>query len=204
MLLAECAARGWPARRCEPVADEPDAVASLFANAGAAEDFLVTTGGVSMGDLDLLPAAAEAAGFRLLFHGVAMRPGKPVAFGQRGDCWWIGLPGNPVSASVVFRLLGTEALSRFEGDARPAAPRVRAWLSARLPAAGDRDRFFDADCRNVGTSLRATPMRSSGSHDLAAYGRANALVYSPAGTPALPAGADVDVILLSAAAGVES
>jgi molybdopterin molybdotransferase len=201
MLLAECAARGWPARRMAPVADDPAAVSALFAQAGADEDFLVTTGGVSAGDLDLLPAAAEAAGFEILFHGVRMRPGKPIAFGVRDSVWWIGLPGNPVSASIGFRLLGCEALARFEGDASPAPPRATARLQSPLPASGERDRFFDARCLASGGTLLVTPLRSSGSHDLAALARANALVFSPAGTPARAPGDVVEVILLSPLSG---
>ena len=198
MLLAECDARGWPARRAAAVPDDPAAVAALFRDAGAHEDFLITTGGVSAGDLDLLPAAAEAAGFRILFHGVAMRPGKPVAFAIRDRVCWIGLPGNPVSASIGFRLLACEALARFEGDASPGAPRLAARLVLPLPAAGERDRFFDADCREASGALEVEPLRSSGSHDLAALARANALVFSPAGSPARAAGELVRVVLLSA------
>ncbi len=199
MLLAECASRGWAARRCPPVPDDPAAVAALFGRAGQSEDFLVTTGGVSAGDLDLLPGAAAAAGFRVLFHGVAMRPGKPIAFAEREGVWWIGLPGNPVSSFVGFHVLAAEALSRFEGDREPSAPSFPARLAAPLPAAGDRDRFFDALCRIEpgSATLSAIALRSSGSHDLAALARANALIHVPAGSPALPARADVRVLLLA-------
>lgn len=196
MLLAECANRGWRARRGHSVPDEPTAVAALFARAGEEEDFLVTTGGVSAGDLDLLPEAAAAAGFEILFHGVRMRPGKPVAFAKRGKTFWIGLPGNPVSASVGFHVLAREAFGRFEGDTLPAAPRIRAILSNALPAAGPRDRFFDAVWSADQAPGLVRPLRSSGSHDLAAYARANVLVHSPAGTPALAEGAEVECLLL--------
>jgi molybdopterin molybdotransferase len=196
MLLAECAARGWIARRAAPVPDDPGAVAELFAAAGAAEDFLVTTGGVSAGDRDLLPAAAAAAGFEILFHGLAIRPGKPTAFARRGDTFWLGLPGNPVAASVAFHLIGREALGRFEGDLRASAPRIRARLVGALPAAGDRDRFFDAVWSSTGTESRVAPLRPSGSHDLASYAKANALVHCPAGSPAQAAGDEVWAILL--------
>lgn len=197
MLLAECASHGWPARRLPPVPDDPSSVAALFEAAGEAEDFLVTTGGVSAGDLDLLPSAAATAGFEILFHGVSMRPGKPIAFARRKGVFWIGLPGNPVSAAVGFRVLACEALARFEGDACPSQPRLRARLAAPLPASGDRDRFFDAECVDRDGVLVAAPLRSSGSHDLAALSRANALVFCPAGSPALAAGAEVSVLLLS-------
>ena len=199
MLLAECRALGRTPRRAPPVADTPDAVARLFASAGETEDFLITTGGVSAGDLDLLPGAAIAAGFTILFHGVAMRPGKPVALARRGRVFWLGLPGNPVSASVGFHVLGREALDRFEGDALPGPPRMRARLTLPIPPAGDRERFHDAVWSAGNGQAEAEPLVSSGSHDLAAHARGNSLIDVPAGSPDLPAGAEVSCLLLAPA-----
>jgi molybdopterin molybdotransferase len=199
MLLAECRALGRTPRRAPPVADSPDAVARLFAAAGETEDFLITTGGVSAGDLDLLPGAAAAAGFTILFHGVAMRPGKPVAFARRGRVFWLGLPGNPVSASVGFHVLGREALDRFEGDALPGPPRMRARLTLPLPPTGDRERFHDAVWSAGSGQAEAEPLSSSGSHDLAAHARGNSLIDVPAGSPELPAGSEVSCLLLAPA-----
>jgi len=197
MLLAECAALGWSARRGPAVADTSGDVERLFAEAGEREDFLITTGGVSAGDFDLLPPAAAAAGFEILFHRVAMQPGKPIAVGRRHNVFWIGLPGNPVSAAVGFHVFAREALARFEGEMDPSAPRVAALLARALEPAGERDRFFGAALDRSGSELRVEPLRTSGSHDLAAHGRANALICVPAGTPRLPEGAVVSCLLLS-------
>lgn len=197
MLLAECAALGWTARRAPAVPDDPAHVARLFAEAGESEDFLITTGGVSAGDLDLLPPAAAVAGFDILFHRVAMQPGKPIAVGRRGRVFWIGLPGNPVSAAVGFHVFAREALARFEGETDPAAPRVTAILKRALESSGERDRFLDATLDFSDSVLRVEPLRSSGSHDLAAHGRANALIHVPAGSPRLPEGDSVSCLLLS-------
>ncbi len=196
MLLAECAALGWSARRGDPVADTAAEVGRLFAEAGEREDFLITTGGVSAGDFDLLPPAAATAGFEILFHRVAMQPGKPIAVGRRRNVFWIGLPGNPVSAAVGFHVFVREALARFEGEANPGAPRVAALLGGPLEPAGERDRFHDAALDRSGSG-RVEPLRTSGSHDLAAHGRANALICVPAGTPRLEEGAPVSCLLLS-------
>ncbi|MEP6800648.1 MAG: gephyrin-like molybdotransferase Glp [Acidobacteriota bacterium] len=197
MLLAECAALGWSARRADAVADTAAEVGRLFAEAGEREDFLITTGGVSAGDFDLLPPAAAAAGFEILFHGVAMQPGKPIAVGRRRNAFWMGLPGNPVSAAVGFHVFVREALARFEGDADPAAPRVAALLTRSLGPAGERDRFHDGALDRSGGQLRVEPLRTSGSHDLAAHGKGNALICVPAGTPRLEEGASVSCLLLS-------
>ncbi|MEP6768554.1 MAG: gephyrin-like molybdotransferase Glp [Acidobacteriota bacterium] len=197
MLLAECTALGWTARRGTAVADTPEEVARLFAEAGEAEDFLITTGGVSAGDLDLLPPAAAAGGFEILFHRVAMQPGKPIAIGRRGGVFWIGLPGNPVSAAVGFHVFAREALARFEGETDPAAPRVTARLTLPIDPSAERDRFLDAALNVSQSVLTVEPLRSSGSHDLAAHGRANALIHVPSGGPRLPEGATVSCLLLS-------
>ena len=201
MLLAACREAGWPARRLPGLPDEPDAVARLFHSAGESEDFLITTGGVSAGDLDLLPAAAAAAGFEILFHGVSVRPGKPIAFGRRRDTIWIGLPGNPVSASVGFVVFAREAIARFEGDAAPRAPRIPARLTEAIRGAGAREAFVDGVWTAGPEGNRVSPVRSAGSHDLAAHALANALIHLPAFGSALAAGAQVECLLRTGARG---
>jgi molybdopterin molybdotransferase len=195
MLAALCRARGWPAAARPRVADDAEGVARLFAEAGAAEDVLITSGGVSAGDLDLLPAAAVKAGFGMIFHGVSMRPGKPVAVARRGGTIWIGLPGNPVSSAVCFHLFAREAGGRLEGESSPGAPRVSAILSAPISAAGPRETYRDAVWETAGGESRVAAIRSAGSHDLGAHARANALILQPAGSEALPAGTAVACLL---------
>jgi molybdopterin molybdotransferase len=201
MLLAACREAGWSPRRLPGLSDDPDAVARLFEAAGENEDFLLTTGGVSAGDLDLLPGAALAAGFEILFHGVSVRPGKPIAFGRRGDTIWIGLPGNPVSASVGFVVFAREAIARFEGDSAPRAIRIPARLTEAIRGAGAREAFIDGLWTAGPEGNRVSPVPSVGSHDLAAHARANALIHLPAFGSALAAGAQVECLLRPAALG---
>jgi molybdopterin molybdotransferase len=194
-LRALCAAHGWPASLWPAVADDKTSVEGLFASAEEL-DLLLTCGGVSAGDLDLLPSIAERSGFTILFAKVAMRPGKPVVFGRRGGLLWLGLPGNPVSASVGFHLLAREALSRLEGDARPGAPRITARLASDLPPAGRRETYRDALWQiDNGVSVVAA-LASAGSHDVAAHARANALIRSPAESPPARVGELVECVLL--------
>lgn len=81
---------------------------------GAAYDFLIVTGGVSEGDRDLVPAALEAQGYRLLVHKVRVKPGKPLVFAASADGRFVfGLPGNPVSSMVAFELFAGPALRRY-------------------------------------------------------------------------------------------
>ena len=196
MLAALCQARGWPAVLLPSVADEPAAVDRLFDAARGDVDFLLTSGGVSAGDLDLLPAAAERAGWEILFHRVAVRPGKPIAFARREGCFWFGLPGNPVSAAACFHLFVRRALDRFEGTRVPGPPEVRARLTAELPAAGPRETYRDALLSEGEGDRVVDPLRSSGSHDLLSHARANALIRIPAGGDPLPAGSIVTCVIL--------
>jgi len=196
MLAALCRARGWPAALRAPVADEVAAVDHLFTAATDEFDVLVTSGGVSAGDLDLLPAAAERAGWEILFHRVAVRPGKPVAFARRDSCFWFGLPGNPVSASACFHLFVRRALDRFEGIRVPGPREVRARLTVELPATGPRETYRDALLSEGEGERVVDPLRSAGSHDLLSHARANALIRMPAGGGPLPAGSIVTCVLL--------
>jgi molybdopterin molybdotransferase len=196
MLAALCGAIGRPASLRAAVADEDAAVTRLFREAGQQEDVLVTSGGVSAGDLDLLPAEAERAGFEILFHGVAMRPGKPLAFGRRDGTYWFGLPGNPVSASVGFQLFVRFALDCLEGAAEPGAPIRRARLAREVKARGGRETYRDAIWGSADGELRVEPLRSLGSHDFAAHSRANALIRIPPDAGTLAAGSLVDCMEL--------
>ena len=196
MLAALCRDLGWPVEHRARVPDERSAVDRLFQEASDDLDALVTTGGVSAGDLDLLPAAAERAGWEILFHRVAVRPGKPIAVARRGRTLWFGLPGNPVSASVCFHLFARRALERREGAADPG-PRERAAVLARdLPPAGPREWYRDARLVEEDGSTRAEPIETAGSHDIAAHARANALIRLAAGSGAVRAGSTVTCVML--------
>jgi len=196
MLLAFCRARGFPARELDRVADEASGLASLFAAAGTEEDVLVTSGGVSAGDLDLLPGIARAEGFEILFHGVSVRPGKPIAFGRRGETLWFGLPGNPVSSSVCFHLFVRFALDCLEGSSNPGAPRICAQTTNALPEGGPRETYRDGKLSRAGPLLRVEPLPSAGSHDIATHARADALIRVPARAEPQPAGTPVECLLL--------
>lgn len=196
MLAALCRARGIAPRLSTRVRDDAEGLARLFGGAALDDlDILLTSGGVSAGDFDLVPAEAARQGFELLFHRVAMRPGKPIALGRRRGLLWVGLPGNPVSASVGFHLFVRRALDRLEGLCRPGPERVTARLS-REARSGAREAWRDAVLSAERGENRVELLRTAGSHDIAAHARANALVCIPAGAGALPAGAEVECVLL--------
>ena len=196
MLLALCRSRGVPAASRLPVSDDENAVRALFAKAGDDEDVLVTSGGVSAGDFDLLPPAAERAGFEILFHGVAMRPGKPVVFARRGAALWFGLPGNPVSSAVCFRLFVRRALDALEGDASPGPRLLPARLGRAVSVRGKRETYRDAVLDRSGPETSIVPLEGRGSHDLGAHARADALLRIPAGVERLEEGDEVSYLAL--------
>ena len=196
MLLSLCRARGWPARSLPSVRDDASGLATFFQRAGAGEDVLVTSGGVSAGDFDLLPEAARRQGFEILFHGISLRPGKPLVFARRGTTLWFGLPGNPVSSSVCFQLFVRFALDRLEGDGNPGARRIPARLSRELRAGEGRETYRDATLSFDNGAAVAEPLASVGSHDIAMHARANALIRVPAQAGPLSAGTVVECVLL--------
>lgn len=173
-------------------ADEAASLRERIA-AGLGHDVLLLSGGVSMGELDLVEGALAALGFRPLFDAVAIQPGKPLVAAVREDGEGplvFGLPGNPASVMVCFWLYVRPALSRLQGHAAGfwagALPGV---LAAALPAGGKRDRFVPAEVRIEGGPAMVTPVLPRGSHDLGAYARGTALLRVAAGAPAAGAGA---------------
>jgi molybdenum cofactor synthesis domain-containing protein len=196
MLLSLCRVRGWPGRLTPRVADETGAVEKLFDSAARESRILLTSGGVSAGELDLLPDVARRCGFEILFHGVAVQPGKPIAFGRRGGSLWFGLPGNPVSSAVGFEVFVRPALDRIEGSVEPGAPHLTARLTRPLRASGARERYRDAVVRIEGGVSLADPLTTRGSHDIAAHALANALIRVPVGSESLAEGALVDCLMI--------
>lgn len=99
--------------------DDLDASTRAIASALERADVLVTVGGVSVGEHDLVRPALERAGVSLDFWKVRIQPGKPFVFGRRGEAYVLGLPGNPVSAQVTFFLFGLPLLRKMQGDRAP-------------------------------------------------------------------------------------
>jgi molybdopterin molybdotransferase len=176
-----------------------DDLASIAAGADAARnaDLLLTTGGASVGDHDLVQAGLTSRGLALDFWKIAMRPGKPLMFGALGDLPMLGLPGNPVSAFVCALLFLRPALEVLGGlPARaPATERVR--LGAAMKANDQREDYVRATLAHDGEGWVATPFAVQDSGMLRTLAQADALIRRPAHDPARPAGAAVDIIRLT-------
>ena len=133
MLSAAVAAVGAEVVLQPPVADDEEALREMLER-GLAADALVTSGGVSVGEHDLVRAAELELGVEEVFWRVAMKPGKPISFGVRGETLVFGLPGNPVSALVGCELFVKPALRALQGLADPLPDSSRAALRSACGA----------------------------------------------------------------------
>ncbi|HSL85004.1 MAG TPA: molybdopterin molybdotransferase MoeA, partial [Thermoanaerobaculia bacterium] len=222
-LLAACRGLGLEARPLGIAADEPEALRERIEE-GLEADVLLLSGGVSMGEYDLVEGVLTELGCEPLFDAVAIQPGKPLVAAvapahHQADgsvsghpTLVFGLPGNPASAMVCFWLFVRPALRRFLG--RPdafwhgalagelAAP-LRAGKKGGRTGPGARDLFLPAEVAmgstgsaSGGGRLRVTPVAPVGSHDLGAYARGTALLRVRSGAPAREPGDPCEVLPL--------
>lgn len=171
----------------------PDTLAATRAaleTAFAECDVVVTSGGVSVGEMDFVKAAFEQLGGELQFWQVAIRPGKPFVFGRHGKKFLFGLPGNPVSAFVTFLLLVRPALQRWQGAAETGLRSCPGVLGEALANRGDRRHFVRVRVDPGGHVFSAGRQAS---HALSSLAVAGGLVDLPAGQ-IHPAGTTVSVL----------
>jgi molybdopterin molybdotransferase len=181
-----------------PVApDNRDAI-STAVDAVRGADMLVTTGGASVGEHDLVQDALRARGMALDFWQIAMRPGKPLMFGMLPDgVAMVGLPGNPVSSLVTGILFLMPAIAALSGLPGAPPPVVTAVLGAALKANDHRADHLRARLETgPGGALVATAFGRQDSAMLRLLTQSDALILRPPNAPALPEGANVSVIRL--------
>lgn len=179
--------------------DEPQELTEKIA-AGLARDVLLLTGGVSAGQLDLVPPTLEQLGVRKIFHKIRLKPGKPLWFGVKEDEYGrrlvFGLPGNPVSAFVCFQLFVRPALARLAGQTDVTLSHLTATLTRDHAQRGDRTTYFPALLDHSTEPPQVTPVPWHGSADLRGFSTANALLHFPPGPHTYPAGTQLQVLPL--------
>jgi molybdopterin molybdotransferase len=190
-LLAHLAALGFPAVDLGNSPDREEELADLFRRGAASCDVLVSSGGVSVGDYDLTKTVLSRLG-TMHFWRVAIRPGKPLAFGFVDGTPVFGLPGNPVSSLVVLDQFVRPALRRMAGHARLARPIWRATLEESIRRAPGRTEFLRAVIRWDGRRFVARSTGPQGSGILKSLSRANGFLVVPPEVSELPAGIEVD------------
>ena len=180
-----------------PVAGDEQSAIGAVADSLLGMDLLVTTGGASVGDHDLVIASLKARGMTLDFWQIAMRPGKPLLFGQLGPTPVLGLPGNPVSAMVCAILFLLPALARLSGLPVSGPPVTQAVLGTPVRQNDHRADHLRATVStdSAGRTL-VTPFQVQDSAMMRRLALADALVLRPPGAPALPAGSEVGIIRL--------
>ena len=190
MLAAALRGAGGDVRPISHVADDAEAHRLALAQ-GLEADVLVSSGGVSVGPHDLVRTTLTQLGVEEDFWGVAVRPGKPVAFGVRGRTLVFGLPGNPVSALVAVVLFVRPALLALQGAASPGPHYEHARLAAPLRRNAARDDLARARLVRDGDETVVEPVSGQESHMIVRAAAAAALVHGPRGDGELPAGARV-------------
>jgi molybdopterin molybdotransferase len=191
MLSSLAASVPCQIQRIGPVADDGQALAQAL-NTAARADVIVTSGGASVGDHDLIRPALADWGAELDFWRVAIRPGKPLIVAKRGRQLVLGLPGNPVSSHVTAYFFLLPLLRTLLGASEPLPRSLTQRLSASVRAGGARREFVRARFTDSGVE----PLSIQDSGALAALAAAEVLIDRPANSEALPAGTDVPVYLL--------
>ena len=190
-LHALLAAQGAEPRLLPIARDTEASLTHIFSLVDDA-DLVITIGGASVGDHDLVAPVAASLGMSRAFHKVAMRPGKPLMSGRFGDAILIGLPGNPVSAMVCGHVFVLPVVRAMLGLGAAPARRLQAPLATPLPANGPREHYMRATLEDGALHV----FERQDSSLLSVLGNANALAIRPVRDPARAAGEVLDYLPL--------
>lgn len=176
-----------------PARDQPEALRSALEHAWERADVLVTIGGVSAGDADLVAPTLQALGAQAHFHKIRIKPGKPLLFATRGPQLAFGLPGNPLAALICAALFVRPALARLQGEPYAPWPQLQLPVATPLGPVGPRDEVYACSL----TSSGAVQIHGNrGSADLPAFAQGTWLALRRAGAPALQVGEMIVVLPL--------
>lgn len=189
-LIAQCIEFGATPNYYGIVPDTNTAISSAIQKAKEENDLIMLTGGVSMGDYDLVPAILKELGYNLLFDKVAIQPGKPTVFGKDGNKYVFGMPGNPVSSFIIFEFFVKEFLS--------AAMGLKEFIkSIPCELASDYRRKRDSRLARVPVKInetgKAVPIDYHGSAHINSLASADGVISIPIGVNELKKGTIVDV-----------
>jgi molybdopterin molybdotransferase len=158
-------------------------------------DLIITSGGVSVGDFDLVKQVLAAEG-EMHFWSLNIKPGRPLAFGTIAGVPLLGLPGNPVAAMISTELFARPAVLRMQGVGKWERPKVQARLTQSVERKDGRRHYLRVSLRETGEGFEASLTGDQGSGILRSLVQADGLAVIPDNVDHLPAGAQVDVLLL--------
>jgi molybdopterin molybdotransferase len=189
-LIAQCLDFGVTPAYYGIVPDTKEAISGVIEKAKQENDLIILTGGVSMGDFDLVPALLKEKGFTILFDKIAVQPGKPAVFGRDSNKFVFGMPGNPVSSFIVFEFLVKEFLAGMMG--LKSHQKI-----IRCKLAGDFTRKNSTRLMRIPVKInidaKAEIIEYHGSAHINSYSLADGIVSIPIGTNELKKGTIVDV-----------
>ncbi|MFW5438502.1 gephyrin-like molybdotransferase Glp [Paenibacillus apiarius] len=196
MIAAQLARLGIESRSFGMLADDLDACYETVVQALSETDCLITTGGVSVGDFDYLPAIYERLGAEVLFNKVSMRPGSVTTAAVAQGQLLFGLSGNPSACFTGFELFVRPAMMKMMGSQKPYLPYAKAALSENFLKANPFTRFIRAVYQATPNGALVTPAGFNKSNAVSSIARGNALIVLPGGSAGYEAGREVDVLLL--------
>ncbi|WP_047864290.1 molybdopterin molybdotransferase MoeA [Rubrobacter aplysinae] len=198
-LLAQAREAGAGVSRMASATDDPGAIRSAMSQALESADIVVTSGGVSMGERDLVKEMLLELGVEQRFWGIKLKPGKPVFYGTREDVRFFGLPGNPVSAMVCFELFVRPAISRMMGRREredPGRPRTEVYFDEAVENKFGRTHAMRVSLTRTDRGWRAESVGAQGSGLISSLTKADALAMIGPECEGVAAGEPVEAIVL--------
>jgi len=195
-LLAQALEAGADASRMVAASDDADALRAAMEQALTSADVVVTSGGVSVGQRDLVKSTLLELGVEQVFWGVKLKPGKPVFFGTRGDARFFGLPGNPVSAMVCFELFVRPALMEMMGREDKRRPRIGVYFDEDVENRFGRMHAMRVNLTGTEKGWRAESVGAQGSGLVSSLTKADALALIGPESEGVRAGELVEAIVL--------
>jgi molybdopterin molybdotransferase len=195
-LLAQAHEAGVDARRITATSDDAEVLRAAMEEALASADVVVTSGGVSVGEKDLVKGTLLELGVEQVFWGIKLKPGKPVFYGIRDDARFFGLPGNPVSAMVCFELFVRPALTRMMGREDKRRPRVKVYFDEDIENRFGRMHAMRVNLYRTEKGWRAESVGAQGSGLVSSLTKADALALIGPESEGVRAGEPVEAIVL--------
>ncbi len=195
-LLAQAEEAGADARRVAALSDDEGVLRAAMEEALSTADVVVTSGGVSVGEKELVKGTLLDLGVEQIFWGIKLKPGKPVFFGAREDVRFFGLPGNPVSAMVCFELFVRPALMRMTGREDKHRPRVKVYFEDDVENRFGRMHAMRVTLERTQKGWRAESVGAQGSGLVSSLTKADALALIGPESQGVKAGQPVEAIVL--------